>query len=76
LSGWRSLLANWGAMSSARIVYAPHPDATPETELSTLANVYAFILQKHQEKQKGGPETAPDDAKEIENVRAAQKYTG
>lgn len=58
-------------MDSPRIVYTPRPDATPETELATLANVYAFILQKHQEKQKGGPETAPDDAKEIKNVRAA-----
>ena len=59
--------------SEARIVYAPRPDATPEAERSVLASVYAFILQKHQEKKKGGPTTVPDDdAVEFERRRPCQ----
>jgi hypothetical protein len=51
-------------MDSPRVVYVPRPDATPETELSALASVYAFTLQRHQDKQKGGAATAPDARKE------------
>jgi hypothetical protein len=51
-------------MSSPRIMYRLRPDATSASEVSALASVYAFILQKHQEKQKGGAETAPNARKE------------
>ena len=30
-------------MNNPRITYLPHPDATPESELSVLANVYAYL---------------------------------
>ena len=32
-------------MNSTTITYTPRPDATPETELSVLAQVYRFILE-------------------------------
>ena len=32
-------------MDSPRITYIPHPDASPESELSVLASVYAYLLQ-------------------------------
>jgi hypothetical protein len=34
-------------MNNPRITYLPHPDATPESELSVLANVYAYLIQSH-----------------------------
>jgi hypothetical protein len=58
--------------AAPRIVYVPRPDVTPIGELNALSACYAFILQKHQEKQKGGPTTAPDDAKEFERRRLCQ----
>jgi hypothetical protein len=33
------------------IHYSPRPDATPEAELSVLANVYRFILDCHAKKK-------------------------
>jgi hypothetical protein len=60
-------------MNSAQVTYAPRPDATSGTELSALVAAYAFVLQKHREKQKGGPATAPDDAQEVKNGCATTK---
>ena len=34
-------------MNNPRITYLPHPDATPESELSVLANVYAYLIKTH-----------------------------
>lgn len=31
-------------MSTPHVTYSPRPDATPEGEIASLANVYAFIL--------------------------------
>ena len=39
-------------MTSARIVYTPHPDATPETEASALASAYRFLLDRHAKAEK------------------------
>ena len=39
-------------MSKPRMAYTPHPNATSETELSVLAAIYAFALQKYQAKQR------------------------
>lgn len=54
--------------SEAHIVYAPRPGATPQAELSALANVYKFVLSKSDASQKGvEPASEPnsrDDAKE------------
>jgi hypothetical protein len=41
-------------MNSPRIVYVPRPDATPEAELNTLAEIYKFVLFDSQAR-KGGP---------------------
>jgi hypothetical protein len=60
-------------VDSPRIIYASRPDVTPESELAALVNVYSFVLQCAQGKKKGGPATAPDDSKEIENARDAAK---
>jgi hypothetical protein len=48
-------------MTSPRIIYTPRSDATPEAELSTLANVYKFVLDCHA-KQEAAPDSRPDDA--------------
>ena len=34
-------------MNNTRISYAARPDATPESELSVLANVYAYLIKSH-----------------------------
>lgn len=47
-------------MSGAHIAYTPRPDATPEAELSALAAVYKFLV----ERKEAAPESRPDDAKE------------
>ncbi len=39
-------------MSGILITYDARPDATPDSELETLASVYAFVLRTHQERQK------------------------
>ena len=41
------------SQAKAIITYAPHPDATPEGELNTLAAVYTFVLFDSQA-SKGG----------------------
>jgi hypothetical protein len=53
-------------IATPRVTYVPRRDATPETEISALASVYAFILQSQREKQKGGAATAPDARKETD----------
>ena len=42
-------------MNSPRITYIPHPDASPESELSVLASVYAYLLQNHHSEQAAKP---------------------
>ena len=62
-------------VSSSRITYAPRSDATPETELTTLANIYRFVLDSANKNAAGMTTTNGDDAKGSRNDRAAQKYT-
>jgi len=54
------------AKSKAQITYAPRLHATLEGELNTLGTVYAYILQKHRERQRtarpSGPDGEPRDA--------------
>ena len=54
-------------MSKPAISYAPRLDTTPEAELGALTSVYAFILQKHQERQRATRPGGSDAAKEIKN---------
>jgi hypothetical protein len=42
-------------MNSPRITYIPRPDATPEPELSVLANVYAYLIKTHNSKKAAKP---------------------
>ncbi len=37
-----------------RITYAPHSDATQESERNALASAYAFILRCHEEQEAAG----------------------
>ena len=46
-------------MSEVRTSYIPRSDATPQSELNTLAAVYKFVLAK---KKEAAPESRPDDA--------------
>ena len=48
-------------MSSARVEYAPRPDATPEGEVDALAAVYSLVLQKGREKKNAAGVTSTDD---------------
>jgi hypothetical protein len=41
------------AMTSPRIIYTPHSDATPEAELSALAVIYALVHSNSQAKRGG-----------------------
>ncbi len=61
-------------MSNPCIIYSPRPDAVPESEVNTLANVYRFILESHG-KKKASRSGGPDDAEEPKNDRTAKpKY--
>jgi hypothetical protein len=42
-----------------RIEYVPRDDATPEGELTALANVYRFLLDRHERRE---DDIAADDA--------------
>ena len=63
-------------MSNLRIAYTPRSDASMEGEIAVLANAYSFVRRCAEEKKKGGPETAPDDAmKGSDNDRTTTDYT-
>lgn len=40
-----------GAAASPHLIYVPREDATPERETASLAAVYAFILERYEQKQ-------------------------
>jgi hypothetical protein len=64
-------------MISPRITYTPRPDAMPERELSTLANVYRFVLDSANKNAAGVTSTNGGDAKERseDDSSATQNYT-
>ncbi len=57
-------------MDSARVSYAPRPDATLESELAALAAVYAFILECHDAKKGAEASGGEDDGKGDKHVPA------
>jgi hypothetical protein len=61
-------------MSDPRILYAARAGATSESEISTLANIYKFVLACHAKKE-ATRSGSPDDAKGSYNDRARHKYT-
>ena len=56
-------------MGSARIIYTPHLDATPEGEVQALSEVYRFILQSRNKDKRGARFAASDDTKEFDDSR-------
>ena len=57
--------------------YAPRLDTASESGSGTLAAIYCRAIERYEEKKKGGPETAPDDTKESENIgTATDEYSG
>ena len=63
-------------MNSARIVYEPSADATPETESAVLAAVYRINLDCRATK-KAAPSSRPDDVEvgSKHDSRATEKCT-
>ena len=52
------------AQTLRNITYTPCPNASPEAEISTLANVYRFILDCHAKKRgRTLDESGPEDVK-------------
>ena len=54
-------------MSSPHITHASRSGTRPEEELNALAAVYRLVLDRHA-KKKGGPATAPEDARKDKNA--------
>ncbi len=52
-------------MAEPRNSYSPAPSITPEQARDLRARAWQFVFQCHDAKKKGGPETAPDAGKEI-----------
>ena len=62
-------------MTEGRVVYDQLPGTTAEAELSALANVYAFILRKHQERQRATRPGGPDDARKDQDAGTCSHCT-
>jgi hypothetical protein len=60
------------AMSSPRITYTRHPDATPETERSVLAQVYRFVLERRKADEPAPERDGRDDTEGSTNDRTAK----
>jgi hypothetical protein len=60
-------------MNNTRITYTVRLDATSETEISTLANVYRFVLER---KEAAPRQSRPDDVKGSKLDSRQQQYTG
>ena len=54
-------------MSSSRITYVACADATPEGEVSALANIYKFVLDSHTKNEATCP-GSPDDARKDQDA--------
>ena len=61
-------------MSEPRITYAPRPDVTAETELSTLAVVYRIVLNANQ-RGRIPYKSGPDDGTKVKEDSANADYT-
>ena len=59
-------------MDKMSLTYARCSEATPEAELSVLANVYKFVLER---KEAAPRQSRPDAAKEIKNDSRHLKST-
>lgn len=55
------------AANRAQVTYAPRPDATPESEITALADIYAFVLRCAEEKRRAAVGAAQDARKGVNN---------
>ena len=55
-----------------RIHYTPRPDASPEAEIECLANVYAFLLRCHENREAAGTEGGSEGGKAAEHAGAEE----
>jgi hypothetical protein len=59
--------ARWDAKGSPGVTYTPRPDASPEGELTALANVYRYLLfhrhETSEDVEADGPEERGEHAK-------------
>jgi len=46
---------------ATRITYSSRPDATPEAELDTLVNAYAYLIKAHGSRKTATLTPEPDD---------------
>ena len=63
-------------MVKPRISYSPHPAATPEAELNTLAACFQIILDSAQKRGRLPDKSGPDDAKGSKHDSRQKHYTG
>ena len=57
--------------NNPRLVYTPHQDATPESELNALASIYRFILFENGAKKEATRTGGPDDPeRSLNEIRA------
>lgn len=61
-------------MSSPRITYTPRADATPESEVAVLSNVFRYILDCHHAKKNAASVTSTNggEPKGSRNDRPAE----
>ncbi len=57
-------------MNSSHIVYTPRPDATPETEISALADAYRLILDSAKKRGRLPDKSGPDDGTKVQGDSA------
>jgi hypothetical protein len=75
---WRQPISRLGAMGNVRrITYRLRADAAPESESTTLANVYEFLLDFHRKKEAAEPCKPGDlnDAKGSKHDSRQREYT-
>jgi hypothetical protein len=57
------------------IIYRARNDATPETEIATLASIYSFVLRCAKKSARDVTSSAGDDAKGTRHDSRHSKYT-
>src|SRR5215217_5942112 len=50
-----------------KIVYTPRLETASESVPGALSAIYSRAIQRYEQKEKGGPATAPDDAEDLHN---------
>jgi hypothetical protein len=65
-------------VSEPKIDHRQLPGISPQQAHDARARMWAYVFEcfNRRNGKEGGPPTARDDAKEIKNVRAEEKYTG